>query len=98
MQKLDPSIIPSDGRLVILTVRDIGEDSQVMAADFRDTLALVYKPTGSYIGAGMFGIRLGKRPIEMVNGIWIMPENSDLLRVHTNVRLSPDMLSLEMIK
>ena len=98
MRRIDSSLIPGDGSLVLLTARDLADDSVLMMADFRDMQAVVYAPTGSYLGIGATGVRLGARPLEMVGGLWLMKEDEGLRRAHENVRLSPDLLSLEMIR
>lgn len=98
MRPLDSSLIPGDGGLVLLTARDLADDSVLMAADFRDMDALVYRPTGSYVGIGATGVRLGKRPIEMTNGVWTMREDEGLRKAHSDVRLSAALLSLEIIR
>jgi hypothetical protein len=98
MRPIDSALIPVDGSLVVLTSKDIATNSRLFIADFRDMLALVYKPTGSYLGAGHTGIRLGKRPLEMKNGLWLMQEDVELRKTHSDVQVSPDMLALEMIK
>lgn len=98
MRPIDSSLIPEDGSLVLLTSRDIADDSRLMAADFRDMVALVYKPTGSYLGVNATGVHLGRMPLEMVNGIWLMKEDDDLRKSHQNIQLRPELLALEMIR
>jgi hypothetical protein len=96
MRQIDSSVISGEGKLVLLTSRDLTGESRLMAADFRDMQALIYTPTGNWIGVNVNGVRLGKSSLEMIDGIWYMDE--EVNNEHQSVRLSPELLSFEVIK
>jgi hypothetical protein len=98
MRQIDSSMMNEEGKLVLLTSRDIADDSKFMAADFRDMQAFIYNPTGSWIGADMQGIKLGKGPLNLINGIWYTDLDEELNRKHQHVRLSAELISFEMIR
>lgn len=87
-------MIRNDGSLVLLTSRDLAEDSLLLAADFRDMQALIHTPTGKWVGMNQHGVRLGSGPLEMIDGIWYVKESSD--PEYQNTRLS-GFLSFEVI-
>jgi len=98
MKEIRWDIVPNDGSLVLLTAVNLVMDEQLFIADFRDREALVYNPTGSFVGLTRTrGIRLGKKPLRLVNGIWLLDEDLEITKIHKNLFLMPDLVSLEMI-
>jgi hypothetical protein len=69
-----------------------------MAADFRDMQAIRFNPTGSWIGVGVHGFKIGTSQLEMINGIWYTTDDEVLNEKYKNIQLSSDMLSFEMIE
>jgi hypothetical protein len=97
MRDFDWKFVPVKG-LVLLTVQEISIHSPVFIADHRDTHALAYTPTGGFIGQSLRnGMRLGKVPLRLIDGIWYMAEDEDSQRSHTAIQLSPDLLTLRVI-
>jgi hypothetical protein len=101
MRPIDWDLVPDDGTMVLLTVPDLLDDVDVplQMADFKDDYALVFKKTGSYLGLTLSrGVRLGKGPARMVNGIWYINEDPYLQKIHADIELEPEMMALGLIK
>lgn len=99
MQSIDWDVVPDDGTMVLLTVPDILDDITLCMADFKDDYALIFKKTGSYLGLTLTrGVRLGKGPAKMINGIWYINEDQNLQRVFPDIELEPEMVDLKLIK
>lgn len=97
MRDFDLKLVPAEG-LALMTAPDV-DGGPMYVADFRDSHALVYRATGHFVGfSRRKGLKLGRRPLRMVNGIWIMDEYSGDLRGHEHVELRPELLSLELIE
>ena len=97
MKDFDLNLIP-DRSLAVMTTECIEIDGPLSIADFKDTFGLIYKPTGHFIGfSKKNGLRLGTRPLRMVNGIWLMEEFRGNISGHEEVCLKPELLSLEFI-
>lgn len=61
-------------RLVLLTMEDIKNDKPLMAANFKDDVALRHKTYKTWIGISPTNeIRLGIEP-EMIDGIWYIKD------------------------
>ena len=97
VRQIDLPMLQENGSLILLTSRDIAEDSPLYVADFRDIQALVYVPTGNWLGTDGSGIRLGKGPLEMIDGVWYMEEDLVMKEKHHNIQLSPELLSFGVI-
>lgn len=89
-----------DGELALMTVRDLGDPGEKMSiADFRDVQALFLPKVNRWVGMSPArGLRFGSGPLKMVNGIWYCLEDRSAQRGHEDMTLSPDALSLEMIR
>jgi hypothetical protein len=98
MRPLDWEILNSGEGLVLVTARHVGTGASLMAADFRDTHAVVYLPTDSYVGMDRDGkLRLGYGPVRMENGIWRMDQDARTTS-HKNVQMSEDKINLKLIR
>jgi hypothetical protein len=89
-----------EGQLVLMTVQDLGDPKSKMSiADFRDVQALFLSKVGKWVGMSPTrGLRFGSAPLKMVNGVWYCSEDVEAQKGHEDLTLSPDTLSLEMIK
>ena len=98
-EKFDWSVV-ADGELVLMTVRDLGDPGEKMSvADFRDVQALFLPKVNRWVGMSPSrGLRFGSGPLKMVDGVWYCAEDLVAQRGHEDATLSPDVLSLEMIK
>lgn len=85
---------------MLMTVQDLGDPrSKMSIADFRDVQALFFPKVGRWVGMSPArGLRFGSGPLEMVNGVWYCLEDVEAQKGHEDLTLSPDTLSLEMIK
>lgn len=91
--------MPGNGVAVLLTMRDIVEQTPLCVADFRDTHALVFAKTGNFVGLTKHrGVRLCKRPLRMVDGIWYAQEDLDAQKVYRNMELRPEHLRFGVIQ
>lgn len=102
MKPFDWKYVPEKG-LVLLTVAEVIQDTEVSIADFRDTHALAFKKNGGFIGWSRHGaggdgaMQLGKLPLHLVNGIWYMNEDFEAQEQYANVQLEISMLELKLI-
>lgn len=98
-EKFDFSTL-QDGELALMTVPDLGDPkARMQVADFRDVEALFLAEAKSWIGMShRRGLRLGRGPMRMVEGVWICAEDVDAQRGREDLKLSPESLSLEVIK
>lgn len=89
-----------DGQLVLMTVQDLGDPKSKMSiADFKDVQALFLPKVVKWVGMSpKRGLRFGSGPLKMVNGVWYCSEDVEAQKGHEDLALSPDSLSLEMIK
>lgn len=98
MKKFGPDTIPRVGELALLTVRDVGPDSRPMVADFRDHLAVFFKPAGLFIGLdGAGDMRLGGRTPKMRDGVWYIPVDPGAGSRWKDIVLSVEDLELRPI-
>ncbi len=68
-----------------------------MHADFRDTSALVYVPTGNFIGISRQGtFLLGQNP-EMIHGLWYLTPHAKAISSNPNITLSKDNVDFRVI-
>lgn len=97
MRPFDWGLVPDAG-LVLLTVAEVSDESLVCVADFRDTHALAYVPTNAFMGQSRTrGMRLGKLPLQMRDGIWFMEEDLEVPDEHSEVRLRSELVRLRPI-
>lgn len=89
-----------EGQLVLMTVQDLGDPKSKMSiADFRDVQALFLSKVGKWVGMSLTrGLRFGSGPLKMTDGIWYCVEDLNSQRGHEDMALSPETLSLEMIR
>lgn len=83
-----------------MTVQDLGDPKSKMSiADFKDVQALFLPKVVKWVGMSpKRGLRFGSGPLKMVNGVWYCSEDVEAQKGHEDLALSPDSLSLEMIK
>ena len=87
-----------EGLMILLTATDVGHAERMYAADFRDMTAAMHLPSGAFIGMTRDrGIRLGRRP-RLVNGTWVLEEDRKAQEAFPDKALSPDVISLEVIR
>ncbi len=89
-----------DGELALMTVPELGDPKRVMqVADFRDLEALYLTDAKRWVGMSYRrGLRLGRGPLRLVGGVWICSEDVEAQKGREDLKLSPDALSLEVIK
>jgi hypothetical protein len=99
MQLIDWGLVSDNGVMVLLTIPDLLDDVPLYMADFKDDYALIFKKTGSYLGLTLTrGVRLGKGPARMVNGIWYIDEDLYLQKVYANIDLDSELVDLKLIR
>jgi hypothetical protein len=99
VRPIDWKLVPDGGIMVLLTMRDIVDQADLMIADFKDTHALVFTMTGNFVGLTKDrGARLGKKPIRMINGIWYAFEDLEAQKKYKNVDLTANLLSFKPIR
>jgi len=99
VREINWGIVPDNGTIVLLTMQDVMEQTPLYIADFRDTHTLVFSKTGNFVGLTKSrGVRLGKRPLRMVDGIWYAHEDLDAQKVYKNMELRPEHLILGIIR
>lgn len=99
VRPIDWNLVPDNGVMVLLTVPDLLDDVPLHMADFKDDHALIFKKTGSYIGLTLTrGVRLGKGPAKMINGIWYVNEDQQIQQSYPDIELDPEMVDLKTIK
>ena len=99
MRDVDWRLVPRGGILTLLTMEDLIDGHHLMIADFRDMKALFHKETGSWVGLTRGrGIRLGRPPLRLQDGIWYINEDMELGKTKRNFRLTADVVSLEVIE
>jgi hypothetical protein len=97
-EKIDWSGLP-DGQLVLMTASSISSNEKLQVADFLDTQALVFSKSGCYVGMSRDrGLRFGKHPASLINGIWFIDEDEKAQKGWSDTKLSSNDLSLELIK
>jgi hypothetical protein len=88
-----------EGKLVLMTVETIVKDATMAVADFRDVQALVFTKTGNYLGMSPTrGLRFGKSPASMQNGVWLVTEDMQAEQGWEDIQPATEDLSLEIIK
>ncbi len=65
--------------------------------DFLDVHALAFR--GHVLGVDRAGaVRFGKRPLRMVDGVWVMREDPEAQRGSEDVRAAPEDLSMVVLE
>lgn len=77
MRKVEPERVPEDGELILLTVEDVRAGEELKMADFRDSYALFYEGADRWLGLSREGVRLGKGPFRMWDGVWLCQEDRE---------------------
>ncbi len=89
--------VSADGKLVLLTMEEVGDGSPLMVADFRDSLALFHPGVARFIGLDQgLAVRFGSVP-EMIDGVWFISPDHDLNGSKTDFAISAKDLSLKPI-
>lgn len=98
-EKFDFSTL-QDGELALMTVPGLDDPHMTMrVADFRDVQALFLPEAGRWVGMShMRGLRLGRGPLRLVDGVWLCAEDLLAQKGREDFKLSPEALSLEVIK
>lgn len=98
MRQIDWGVVPSDNMMVLLTVPDLMDGVSFQVADFKDSHAVAYTKTGNFLGLNRSGgIRLGKPPIEMIDGIWYLQEDLKAQQAHPDLEISAADIALRLI-
>lgn len=97
--KVDWSQVPT-GQLILMTVPSLGDPAMLMrVADFLDVQALYYPATARWVGMSPdAGLRFGTAPLRLVDGVWFCREDLAAQDGQGEIRLSPAVLSLEVIR
>ena len=83
--------------MAVLTTADLDPDGKIFIADFRDIHLLTYE--GHILGLTKTrGVRFGKRPLTMTDGVWYAQEDFKAQDGHDNVRIDHTHLTLEPIE
>lgn len=98
-EDFDWSRVP-EGQLVLMTVESLNDPrAKMKIADMRDMQALAVAKNGCWVGCSPTrGLRFGRGPVRMVDGVWFCREDVESQKGSEDMPLSPDALSLEMIK
>lgn len=84
MRDIDWEAVPESGDLVLLTAEDVASQEPLKMADFKDSHGLFYKALGGWLGLSRTGVRMGKEPIWMQDGLWMCKADEDSQRRHPN--------------
>lgn len=98
MKEVDWDIVPTGETMILLTAGGLEPNGLLFMADFKDTMALKFTPTGNYIGLTRNrGMRLGKGPKFMRNGVWFIYEDFEAQKRYTECELDMSLVTLENI-
>ena len=98
MRDISPDFVSDDRGLAVLTTDD-PDGGSLYLADFRDTHALILSETGNFLGlTESRGIRLGKHPLRMMDGVWYATEDAGAAARMPDLEVSPGMLELALIR
>lgn len=95
MRGFEWKYVPESG-LVLLTMQDVHPDVPIQIADFRDTHALAFRPSGGFVGQSRSGMKLG-RALKMVDGVWYMSDDVKSQQEYADFTLDPGALVLVVI-
>jgi hypothetical protein len=88
-----------EGQLALMTLKKIAPDEPFFVADFNDIQAPIFTKTGSYFGwSSDRSVKFGKGPAKMVNGIWVIEEDKDVIKNYENLSVDPSQIEMVMIK
>lgn len=77
-------------------MQEVDEGYPMCIADFRDTHGLAFTKSGGFVGWSMTGgMRLGRPPFHLVDGVWYMHEDTKGQTEHPEVQLRPGLLVLK---
>jgi hypothetical protein len=98
-EKFDFSLL-KDGELALMTVVALGDPKERMhVADFRDVQALFLPSVKRWVGMSHTrGLRFGVGPLRLVDGVWYCVEDVESQKGREDFQLSPEALSLEVIR
>ena len=86
MRNIDWKRVPDFPGMVLLTSLEVSPSSKVMMADFRDDKALFHEKSGKYVGLSSDGkMRLGGKPLHMVDGLWYLHVDQKSCDANPNV-------------
>jgi hypothetical protein len=99
MRQIDWKLVPEHGRMVLLTIQDLVDEVPLMIADFRDTHALFHPKSGRFLGLTRNrGMRMGKSPIQMIDGIWYINEDDEIAEKFKDLEVKSEDLILKVIE
>ncbi len=82
--------------MALLTAEAVSRNCPMRWADHRDTHALYHSESGRFVGLNIDGeLLLGQEGIRMVDGVWILQEDPEMLKKYLN--LNPLNLMLQII-
>lgn len=83
----------------LLTMERLGDGVPLMIADFKDTHALFHIESERFIGLTRNrGIRLGKPPLVMTDGIWFLEEDLEIEMKFRDLNVGSTNLVLRVIR
>lgn len=85
--------------MALLTTTEIGEDSPVLMADFRDSMVLVHRASGCFLGISRgSGVRLCSRKPFMRDGVWCARADEEAQLRFPSLSLGPEDVRLEAVE
>lgn len=88
-----------DKGLALLTTDDLDGPGEIYLADFKDIRALMFLETRHFLGLSKArGVRLGGHPLRLIDGVWYITEDIEVSKQITDLKVSIDLIGLELIK
>jgi hypothetical protein len=97
VKNIDWQLIGDDGRLLLLTAEEIILNGLFFMADFRDTHAAYYNVVHRWLGVDNTGVWFGEGPATLINGIWYVRKDLELIIKYPNHQPDVNHISLEII-
>jgi len=83
----------------MVTVPDLEGLGDMYLADFKDSQALAFKKTNHFLGLSRNrGIRLGRHPLRMIDGVWYITEDPEAKMAIQDLQISHEALCLRIIR
>lgn len=90
---------PARPWMALTTSEFVGEDMEIMWANFKDTHGLYLPKLDAFIGYNVDGELLtGKPPIQMINGLWVLMEDPSKIVKNVDIKLSDLVLKIIEVK
>ena len=72
--------------MALITAEYVDKSATIMWADFKDTHALYHPRAERFVGCNQDGMLiLGKPHPELINGVWILVEDPDLIGKYSDL-------------